>query len=345
MLHRIASGISVVLLFVTPPASASDGVPDTNNAHPAAGFYYVAYRLSDGTVETLGGCSGTLIAGNVFLTAGHCSLYDSRLLVEDAAYASAKAWVTFDPVALENDFRCFLQDIGHPGAGALPCDRDALSDPTPTFHRARSTGITHPDYPVLRRLGNGSLSIQEPLTPNNTDLGVLLLEQPIGDIAPLATAPLHHLDHLDASAFSLLGVGYGLDHHKFIPARPDQPGGDGPTNFVSEYGIRRIADVGTIRMITSARITPTQRNARGEDSVCYWDSGSPLLLVRNGVVIPTVVGVLTGGALWCMGAYDPYQRVDTASSIAFLDCVKSATTARDACRCGAEEALGLCDGL
>jgi len=116
------------------PAVASDGEPDSANAHPAVGFYHVAYTRADASVETLGGCSGTLIADDVFLTAGHCTFYDSRLLHEDKSYVAAQAWVTLDPVALDNDFRCFLQDVAFPGAGELDCDGAARVHLD--FHRA-----------------------------------------------------------------------------------------------------------------------------------------------------------------------------------------------------------------
>jgi hypothetical protein len=338
---------ALAALLVTATAStavASDGVIDTGNTHPAVGFYYVAYTRSDGAVETLGGCSGTLVAPDVFLTAAHCTFYDTRLLFEDPSYVRTEAWVTFDPIALENDFRCFLRDKRYPGAAAsLACDASQRN--RPTFLHARSTGITHPAYPELKVLGNGAVSIGEPLTPNNTDLGVLLLDKDVKRITPLATAPLGRLDTLNTSGVTLLAVGYGLAYHRAIPATPEQPGGDGPTEFVSEYGYRRIAQVGTIRSITTNNITPTQQSSQSEDSVCYWDSGSPLFLVRDGVLDRTVSGVLTGAALWCMGAHDPYQRVDIGSSLDFLDCIASAATARDACACGVEDRLGSCDQL
>jgi hypothetical protein len=44
-----------------------------------------------------------------------------------------------------------------------------------------------------------------------------------------------------------------------------------------------------------------------------------------------------------MGAEDPFARVDTPEAISFLNCIKAASTAEDACECGIEEELGLCD--
>lgn len=343
MSRRRAAGVLGALLLATSLASANDGVPDSNNRFPAVGFYFVASSRPGGPLNAESYCSGTLIAEDLFLTAAHCTFRDTRRFVEPLVYQSAEAWVSFDPIAQDNDFRCFLIEGGYPGSKFLPCDQGTRHHPT--FHKARSTGITHPEYPMLRRLGDGTLVIQELFRTPNTDLGVLVLEEPIAGTAPLPTAPLGLLGQVDRSGLAALGVGYGLNYHKSIPADPDQPHGAGPTNFLGDYGIRRIADLGKIRTITGDQVVPTQRSARGEDSVCDRDAGSPLFLVEDGVVDATVVGVLTGGAGWCQGDHDPYQRVDTPSTVAFLDCVRDAPTMRAACACGVEETLGLCEGF
>ena len=340
MFTRLASVSLFTLALCATGASASDGDPDTANAYPAVGFYHVAFNFPGERLETYGGCSGSLIAPQTFLTAGPCTFYDSRRLVEEPAYERAEAWASFDPVVSDNDFRCFLQDIGYPGAQALACDQATRNHPT--FYKAFNAGITHPDYADIKRLGSGALAIKE-FAPGYTDIAVLLLEDPVQHINPLPLPAQGLLDGLDRSGVELVGVGYGLNYHKSIPAKPDQPGVDGPTNFVGDYGVRRIAELGGIRTITPTTIVPEQQNALGDDSVCYWDSGSPLFLERDGVVDRTIVGVLTGGALWCMGAYDPYQRVDIPPAREFLQCVAQAPSPSEACECGAEAALGLCE--
>jgi hypothetical protein len=331
--------ISLAIALYASGASASDGEPDLANAYPAVGFYHVVFNYPGEPLDTYGGCSGSLISSRIFLTAAHCTFYDSRRLVEEPAYERAEAWVSFDPVVSDNDFRCYLQDIGYPGAQELTCDEATRNHPT--FHKAFNVGITHPSYADIKRLGSGALAIRE-FAPGYTDIAVLLLEDPIENIDPLPLPAQGLLNDLDRSGFELVGVGYGLDYHKSIPATPEQPGGNGPTNFVGDYGVRRVARLGGIRSITQSTIVPTQQNALGDDSVCYWDSGSPLFLAREGVVDQTIVGVLTGGALWCMGAYDPYQRIDIPSSRDFLQCVAQAPSPSAACECGAEGTLGLC---
>jgi hypothetical protein len=321
-------------------AFASDGEPDAANAYPAVGFYHVAFNYPGEPVDTYGGCSGSLISPRIFLTAAHCTFYDSRRLVEQPAYERAEAWASFDPVVSDNDFRCHLRDIGYPGAHALACDQASRNHPT--FHKAFNVGITHPSYASIKRLGSGALAIRE-FAPGYTDIAVLLLENPIQGIDPLPLAAQGLLDDLDRSGLELVGVGYGLNYHKSIPATPEQPGTAGPTNFVGDYGVRRVAQLGGIRSITPSTIVPRQQNALGDDSVCYWDSGSPLFRAREGVVDRTIIGVLTGGALWCMGAYDPYQRVDIPASRDFLQCVAQAPSPGAACECGVEGTLGLCE--
>lgn len=70
-----------------------------------------------------------------------------------------------------------------------------------------------------------------------------------------------------------------------------------------------------------------------------------MFLVEDGVVRNTVAGLLSWGVQWCIGAYDGYQRVDTELMITFLECVTDAKSMKAACRCGAENQLGLCDDL
>jgi hypothetical protein len=343
MQHRVAAGLALAFLAHASTAAASDGVADSGNTYPAVGMYFVASQPVGQPLEAWAYCSGTLIAKNVFLTAAHCTFYDT-VRAFDRSYAYAEAWVSFDPVALENDFRCFLIDKKIKGSASLTCDAAARTVPAPTFRKAASTGITNPDYPTIRTLGDGSIQLKELFAPGDTDTAALYLEKAVNGIAPLPTAGQGTLGAVAPAGTPLLGVGYGLDYHRSLPAHPEQPGGEGPTTFEGDVGVRRLANVGTVRDLTSDWIVPTQRNTQGEDSLCYGDSGSPLFRrdAATGAVVKQVIGVLTGGALWCMGANDPYQRVDTPSAVAFTSCLKAARSADEACRCGVEDQLGLC---
>jgi hypothetical protein len=330
----------VFLSMTLATAHASDGVFDENDEYPAVGVVAAVVTIS-GELDYAGAfCSGTLIRPDTYLTAGHCLFFDTRQEAAISGYL-AEYWVSFDSVVEDNDFYCFLKDIGHPNAGDVRCNSTSVNGVT--FHGA-SVRVVHPDYARITQQGNGTLNIQELFTKHYIDLAVLLLETPIDNITPLETAPWGAFDDKNGlRGTPLVDVGYGLNFHKSIPAEPAQPGGDGPMTFQGDFGIRRIAEIGTLRGISSQTMLPTQQSALGEDSVCYGDSGSPLFLKRaDGTVDPTVSGVLTGWTQWCMGAFDPFARVDTLEAVSFLACVEAAGTTQQACECGIEDRLGLC---
>ena len=126
---------------------------------------------------------------------------------------------------------------------------------------------------------------------------------------------------------------------------PRSSPGLGPLTFGGDSGVKRIAHVGPIQSVHDNALWPRQSPQKGDDSVCYGDSGSPLFLERNGVVEQIVSGVLSGWALWCQGSKDPYFRVDQAIAHEFLECViDNQDDVAQACReCSAENELGLCD--
>jgi hypothetical protein len=180
----------------------------------------------------------------------------------------------------------------------------------------------------------------------SADLSLLILETPIDDITPLEIAPPGQFDHKkEFLGQPLTAVGYGVNFHKSIPATPDQPGGNGPTNFVGNATLRRIADIGTLQGVSKLWMAPSEINARGEDSICFGDSGSPLFFGRFGdEVDQTVSGVLSWGASpWCKGAHDFYSRVDTPQAASFISSVMTANSATEVCECGIEDKFGLCD--
>ena len=101
-----------MLLVVSPALAITHGIPD-DGEHP-----YVGIVIFGPTPDELFVCSGTLIAPQVFLTAGHCAV--------DATFA----WVSFDEVP---DFENFPGPswttgvgIAHPDFGdfALPNTND-----------------------------------------------------------------------------------------------------------------------------------------------------------------------------------------------------------------------------
>ena len=117
------------------------------------------------------------------------------------------------------------------------------------------------------------------------------------------------------------------------------------TDLGGGNGVKRIARVGPLSNVYPNSIVPRQDVKKGDDTVCFGDSGSPMFLVRNGIVEPIVSGVLSGATNWCQGSHDPYYRIDQQAAHRFLQCViDNQDDAQRACRsCSAESALGLCD--
>lgn len=333
-----------IWLFSANLAHANDGVFDANNDFPAVGTVGGIVTIS-GELDYAGVyCSGSLIRDDIFLTAGHCQFYDTRRIAQIPGYEVTHYFVSFDSVVTDNDVFCYMHDIDHPNKNDVVCDQGSTNGVT--FHTAQS--VVHPNYATISSKGNGDLKIVgELIAKDSADLALLVLDEAIdqNDITPIATAPLGAFDNKQSFVgLPLTGVGYGLNYHKSIPVVPNQPGGDGPTVFEGDSGVRRIADLGTLRAVQPLWMVPTQQSALSEDSVCYGDSGSPLFFRdENGSVIQTVSGVLKGAALWCMGAYDPYSRVDTPQAVSFISCVKAASTEKEVCECGIEKKLGLCD--
>jgi len=340
---RLMSIAGLLMILSIPNSStANDGDFDADNDFPAVGRI-AAVTTVFGEVRFAGAyCSGSLIAEDVFLTAGHCQFFDTPRLAEVPGYA-VEYWVSFDNAASNNDFFCYLQDIDHPNKNDVACNPGTTNGTT--FHKALAS-VVHPDYAPIVDTNGTSKILDLLIFQESSDLSLLILETSIDDITPLEVAPLRTFNR--KSEFlgqPLTAVGYGVNFHKSIPATPDQPGGNGPTNFEGSASFRRIADIGTLQGVSKLWMTPTQNNARGEDSICFGDSGSPLFFGRfGGEVDQTVSGVLSWGASpWCKGAHDFYSRVDTPQAASFISCVMTASSVTEVCECGIEDKFGLCD--
>jgi hypothetical protein len=334
---------SLLMILLAPIlAIANDGDFDANSDFPAVGRI-AAVATIFGELDYAGAyCSGSLVAEDVFLTAGHCQFSDIPRLAENPGYA-VEYWVSFNNRVSNNDLFCHLKDIDHPNEDDVPCNPGATNGAT--FHKALASAV-HPEYaPIVDT--KGTFKIMDLLIyQGSADLSLLILETPVEDVTPLEIAPLGKFNPKRAfMGQPLTAVGYGVNFHKSIPATPDQPGGNGPTNFEGNATFRRIADIGTLQGVSKLWMTPSQINARGEDSICFGDSGSPLFFGNfDDEVDQTVSGVLSWGASpWCKSAHDFYSRVDTPQAASFISCVMTANSATEVCECGIEDKFGLCD--
>ena len=331
----------LIILLIPNLAIANDGDFDANNDFPAIGRIAAVVTVF-GEIDFAGAyCSGSLVAEDVFLTAGHCQFFDVPRLAENPGYA-AEYWVSFDNPVSNNDFFCYLQDNDHPNEDDVACNSGATNGAT--FHKVL-VSVVHPDYAPINET-KGTFKILDLFNfQGSADLSLLILET-LDDITPLEIAPLGRFDHKkEFLGQPLTAVGYGLNFHKSIPATPDQPGGNGPTVFEGNRNFRRISDIGTLQGVSKLWMTPTEINALGEDSICFGDSGSPLFFGRSDDEFDqTISGVLSWGASpWCKGAHDFYSRVDTPQAVRFISCVTTANSVTEVCECGIEDKFGLCD--
>jgi hypothetical protein len=361
--QALATTALSALLALGNVAQASDGATDTAVRFPAVGGYYefFVYLPRGGAPEVAYAelsCTGTLVAEKVLMTASHCTAYNYTEDLGLSGYSS-RVWVSFDVTATANDFRCFLAEQGVEYSefltGEYACDPGAKTTPAPEFVPAAVTGrvegvavahgLTHPLYlrPELMPDGRAERAAHNlQLAP---DVGVVLLERSVAGVSPMPLRPVGSLDAIaDLRGLPVLSVGYGLNWGKTHGTKPT-PGLGPMTDLGGGNGVRRIAEVGPLVNVYRNALVPRQDVKKGDDTVCFGDSGSPLFLVRDGVPETAISAVLSGATNWCQGSRDPYYRIDQAEAQQFLQCV----IARQddigaACReCSAEASFDLCE--
>ncbi|MDH3315739.1 MAG: trypsin-like serine protease [Gammaproteobacteria bacterium] len=366
LFRALKSAPLVPLLFLLPLAShSSDGELDIAGDYPAVVGYYEYFIYLDPETEpevayAEESCSGALISEKVILTAAHCTSFNYTEDIGIDGYFDL-VWVTIDPVATANDFRCFLVEENVPYiefmTGEIACVPGMVSNPVPTFHPVAVAGVnngvpiahglTHPDFLRTELRRDGRAQRVDKNLQNAPDVGVLILQEPVTGIVPLPIREVGELDgipHLVGTP--VISAGYGLNWAKISGQKPTT--GLGPmSDLGGGSGLRRIARLGPVQAVHANSLLPRQNVNQGDDTVCFGDSGSPLFLEIGGQVEPVISGVLSGWTNWCQGSKDPYYRIDQQSAHDFIDCIVSnQDDVKQAClTCSAERNFGLCDGL
>lgn len=269
-LSVLVVAVLVGLGLVSPSSASTGGTPD-GETHPNVGL--IAFYDSTGRYR----CSATLVSPTVLLTAAHCT-----------TGTLGKTLVTFESVLAE----------------APPSPLPVAADPTQGYSAEElaaagylsGTAHTHPEYSHFTDMDNWN------------DVGVVVLDAPVTDIAPAPLADLGAADRITQPRKTLFtAVGYGTE------VRQAETGPQKPTPQ-SYPLIRRYV------VMPGQKITPqviqtngNEKDPFGTGGTCFGDSGGSLWLDGK------VVGVTSYGYTSNCRYLDGYQRVDIPVVAEWLD--------------------------
>ncbi|KRB77026.1 pterin-4-alpha-carbinolamine dehydratase [Nocardioides sp. Root190] len=265
----LAATVVAALGLVAPASASTGGTPD-GETHPNVGL--IAFYDATGRFR----CSATLVSPTVLLTAAHCT-----------SGTLGQTLVTFDSVIAEAP-PSPLPVAADPAAGYTSAELAAAGYHSGTAH-------THPQYSDFTDIDNWN------------DVGVIVLDEPILDIAPAPMADLGAADAIKHPRKTLFtAVGYGTEVRQ-APTGPQKPT---PQSYPL---IRRYV------VMPGQKITPqiiqtngNEKDPFGTGGTCFGDSGGSLWL--NG----KVVGVTSYGYTANCRYIDGYQRVDIPVVAAWL---------------------------
>ncbi len=272
-LRHLAASASVFLLAgLAGPALASTGGTADGENHPNVAM--IAGYDSEGRFR----CSATLIRDDLVLTAAHCTDgVVGKMLVtfESVIYASSTPPPT-SPLPVAAD----------PAAGYTTAELQAAGYDS-------GSPFTHPEYSNFTDIENWN------------DLGAVVLDSPVTDIAPAPVAGLGTLSaikYADLSKTLFTAVGYGTE------VRKPTSGPQKPTPF-SYPLIRRFVDMPGQKLTDQILQTNGNPNDnKGTGGTCFGDSGGPVFL--NGEIVAVTSYGYTSNCRYLGG----YQRVDITAS-------------------------------
>jgi hypothetical protein len=256
-----------------PQRAIPDGVIDKFNLFPHVGALLVVVVPNDlGIPEgILAFCSGTLIHRRVFLTAGHCTGPSSFAPLPPFI----QEFVSLSPNALDpSTWHPVVERITHPSIP--PCPPPLGCDPTTqdVFHA---------------------------LDPGISDIGLVLLAEPVRGVRPARLAPADVLESPAAMRQPMLFVGYGFT----------ELGPEGEVPPISEWdGWRRIHASRMDRVVDD-----TWASWKLPSQVCFGDSGGPTFFnprPASGPFDLALVAVASDGGIDCISR-DDRARVDASA--------------------------------
>lgn len=288
LLTTIVLGVSLVATAL-PARAITGGTEDVENIYSNVGM--IVFYQPDGRFR----CSGTLIAPQVVLTAGHCTFQDIGQVI-----------VTFDPVISRSEEEA---EIDIPRAADDEGPDDTISgvgfteaDITPPDYEGEQTWYlgtpyTYPDYSDFTDINNWY------------DVGVVILNEPV-DLPTSPLAPENYLDQfvpqvLNETEFLLIGYGTEVRKSDEGPQKPIPQRQPIVRRYTSAVGQKLTGQI--------LQVNGNPMDNRGGGGSCFGDSGGPAL--HDGYVVGVASYVYTNNCRFIGG----YQRIDIPEVLDWLN--------------------------
>lgn len=284
----ISTFAALVLTFAlgTPASAITNGAPDGNH-HPNVG---ALLGLDRSTGEFFFVCSGSLLADDQFLTATHCTPWES------IGQTAADVFVTFDPdLHAADPFRWGLFGPVVAPEHVIGLDLTNPKSIMPGYWLPPAQAFSRNDVAVLHLAHAASLlypTIQPVQLP---EAGFLDERARRGGL----------VDH------SFTDVGFGFQQISFV----------NPTTPIAFNGLRMVATSPFVGLTTDHLVMLGNNRATAEGGVCIGDSGGPNFLGHSGTLGGNLeVSLNVGqGNHGCAAGIMSSQRLDLPEVLAFLD--------------------------